>query len=199
MRQHYSWFTSKTVSEECISGINSLSPSTETINRNLHSVESITDIANIPKQFYCKKYFTPNLNHYRGGGRAIYNLTERIRQAKEKFYYSGGLQTMNHYALQKQNFTDIGDITNPFSMNYYEKNPSGASRSGPYRTESLADMKAIPDPFSPKGLSYLQKSHFRLLFTLRERISLLYIHLIRSRKASKFNQISCLLLYLFWL
>ncbi|VIO92826.1 Uncharacterized protein BM_BM10259 [Brugia malayi] len=134
-------------------GINSLSPSTETINRNLHSVESITDIANIPKQFYCKKYFTPNLNHYRGGGRAIYNLTERIRQAKEKFYCSGGLQTMNHYASQKQNFTDIGDITNPFSMNYYEKNPSGASRSGPYRTESLADMKAIPDPFSPKGLS----------------------------------------------
>ncbi|KAK6102795.1 hypothetical protein QQG55_9930 [Brugia pahangi] len=66
-------------------GINSLSPSTETINRNLHGVESITDIANIPKQFYCKKYFTPNLNHYRGGGRAIYNLTERIRQAKEKF------------------------------------------------------------------------------------------------------------------
>ncbi|VDN85387.1 unnamed protein product, partial [Brugia pahangi] len=150
-------------------GINSLSPSTETINRNLHGVESITDIANIPKQFYCKKYFTPNLNHYRGGGRAIYNLTERIRQAKEKFYCSGGLQTMNHYAFQKQNFTDIGDITNPFSMNYYgtshnllfereylcfkegtgwvilKRNPSG-----PYRAESLADMKAIPDPFSPK-------------------------------------------------
>ncbi|EJW82889.1 hypothetical protein WUBG_06200 [Wuchereria bancrofti] len=138
-------------------GRNSLSPSTETINRNLHGAESITDIANIPKQFYCKRYFTPNLNHYLGGGRAIYNLTERIRQAKDKLYSSGGLQTMNHYAFQEQSFADIRDITNPFSMNYYEKNLSGASRSGPYRTESLADMKAIPDPFSPKETASIQE------------------------------------------
>ncbi|CAG9530990.1 unnamed protein product [Cercopithifilaria johnstoni] len=135
-------------------GRNSSPPSTKTINRNLHGVESITDIANIPNQFHGKRYFTPNLDHYLGGRRFVYNLTEQIRQAKDKLY--GDLKTVNRYAFGEQSLADIREIKSQFSPIYNEKNPSEASTSSPYRTESLADMKAIPDSFSPKGTAATQ-------------------------------------------
>ncbi|KAM3717907.1 Longitudinals lacking protein-like [Dirofilaria immitis] len=154
------------------SGKKSLSPSTETINRNLHGAESITDIAIIPKQFYDKKYFTPNLDHYPGGSRAICNLTEQIRQMKDKLYgfesfrnmrnswrnreisEESDLQTVNRYAFSEQSLADINDISSQFSIKHYSKrkenSPSEILRSSPYRIESMTDLKAIPDPFSLK-------------------------------------------------
>uniref|UniRef100_A0A158Q7B6 ZM domain-containing protein n=1 Tax=Elaeophora elaphi TaxID=1147741 RepID=A0A158Q7B6_9BILA len=109
------------------SGSNPLSPSTETINRNLYGVESVTDIANIPKQFYGKS----------------------------------DLQTVNRYAFGEQSLADIRDIRSQFSLNHYEGNPSEVSRSGPYRTKSMADMKFIPDPSFSKGTDSSEDSATR--------------------------------------
>uniref|UniRef100_A0A1I7V5Y1 ZM domain-containing protein n=1 Tax=Loa loa TaxID=7209 RepID=A0A1I7V5Y1_LOALO len=150
-------------------GRNSFSPSAETINRNLRGVESVTDIANIPKQFHGKRYFTPIWDHYPGGNRAVYNLTEQIRQTKEKLHgYDGfqnvrsdwrnreisqesDLQTVNRYAFGEQSLADIRDIKNPFFGNYYGKNLSETSGIAPYRMKNSTHIRAISEPFSPTG------------------------------------------------
>lgn len=46
------------------------------------TTQSTRDVTHI------SEYFTPNRDYYRGGSRAVYNLTEQIRQMKNKLYGS---------------------------------------------------------------------------------------------------------------
>uniref|UniRef100_A0A915PP23 BTB domain-containing protein n=1 Tax=Setaria digitata TaxID=48799 RepID=A0A915PP23_9BILA len=128
---------------------NAFSPSTETINRNVYGVESILDIESIPKQFFGKRYFTPILEHYPGGSRAIYNLTEQIRQAKDKmhnlnyYFKQGDLQTLNRYAFGEQSLADLREIQNPFSMKYYGTDSLLDSRSSPHKRYTISEIEDI--------------------------------------------------------
>ncbi|MCP9262735.1 hypothetical protein DINM_005708 [Dirofilaria immitis] len=134
--------------------------------------EKLANLRDIPDHFICQKYFTPNLDHYPGGSRAICNLTEQIRQMKDKLYgfesfrnmrnswrnreisEESDLQTVNRYAFSEQSLADINDISSQFSIKHYKENsPSEILRSSPYRIESMTDLKAIPDPFSLKALT----------------------------------------------
>ncbi|VDN01713.1 unnamed protein product [Thelazia callipaeda] len=165
-----------------IGGINPVSPTTETINRYAYGSGSVTDMSDIPKQFYNKRYFTPNWNqYYPGGNRTVYNLTEQIRQEKEKLqhfnncfhqdrsdasnecnpYGDGSSQetdmhTINRYAFGEQSLTDINQLPNQFLDTYYQvskKNPPPkVTKSHVYSKESLAFIQKLPDPFTVQEL-----------------------------------------------
>ncbi|VDO30964.1 unnamed protein product [Onchocerca flexuosa] len=118
---------------------NLLSPSTNTINRNLYGTESVTDIASIPEQFYSKSF------------ESFRNMRSDWRNRETSL--RNNLQVVNRYAFGKQSLTDINDIGNQFPMKHHDKNyPSEVPRNALYRT--LTDMKAISDPFAPKGILY---------------------------------------------